>query len=387
MKIKVELVFNLFYDMTMTDSVIIDLLVLSLLLAVNFRLFFMTRGQRDVVVLLAPVALCICLLGLFAWDFSLPKALILLLAFLVFAENVHSLWRFCSKLYVDYFSPVLWLVSIVNILLILGLGALVFLLRPLPVDPDLNVVQRTVALSGSVRSGLTPRKGFFDTADVMLVQYKPAQETSPWSERGARLENPTGFQESLPSLPLVLWVTDGRSSVNRVEPVAATLASLGYEVVVADFNRQLIESAVLRVQGLFFPHKITERQATLQQESTFQYSALMDYFGGERGLAGRKVVLLADGYTGAGAKAASALHDFVAGFFIINGEDSLGNHTTIPDWTDGFGPVVETAPWIPVVLKQKSLRESRDETRFYSIAAAYKSHQFFSTVFATKEEL
>ena len=173
MKIKVELVFNLFYDMFMTDSVIIDLLVLSLLLAVNFRLFFMTRGQRDVVVLLAPVALCICLLGLFAWDLSLPKALILLLAFFVFAENFHSLWRFCSKLYVDYFSPVLWLVSIVNILLIVALGVLVFLLRPLPVDPDLQVTQRTIALSGSVRSGLTPRKGFFDTADVMMVQYKP----------------------------------------------------------------------------------------------------------------------------------------------------------------------------------------------------------------------
>lgn len=387
MKIKVELVFNLFYDMFMTDSVIIDLLVLSLLLAVNFRLFFMTRGQRDVVVLLAPVALCICLLGLFAWDLSLPKALILLLAFFVFAENFHSLWRFCSKLYVDYFSPVLWLVSIVNILLIVALGVLVFLLRPLPVDPDLQVTQRTIALSGSVRSGLTPRKGFFDTADVMMVQYKPAQENSPWSERGARLENPTGFQEILPSLPLVLWVTDGRSSVSRVEPVAATLASLGYEVVVADFNRQLIETAVLRVQGLFFPHKITERQATLQQESSFQYSALIDYFGGERGLAGRKVVLLADGYTGEGAKSTNEMHSFVSGFFIINGDDSLGNHNPIPDWINGFGPVVETAPWIPVVMKHTSLLESRDESRFYSIAAAHKSHQFFSTLFATKEEL
>ena len=387
MKIKVELVFNLFYDMFMTDSVIIDLLVLSLLLAVNFRLFFMTRGQRDVVVLLAPVALCICLLGLFAWDLSLPKALILLLAFFVFAENFHSLWRFCSKLYVDYFSPVLWLVSIVNILLIVALGVLVFLLRPLPVDPDLQVTQRTIALSGSVRSGLTPHKGFFDTADVMMVQYKPAQENSPWSERGARLENPTGFQEMLPSLPLVLWVTDGRSSVSRVEPVAATLASLGYEVVVAAFNRQLIETAVLRVQGLFFPHKIIERQATLQQESSFQYSALIDYFGGERGLAGRKVVLLADGYTGEGAKSTNEMHSFVSGFFIINGDDSLGNHNPIPDWTNGFGPVMETAPWIPVVMKHKSLLESRDESRFYSIAAAHKSHQFFSTLFATKEEL
>ena len=155
----------------------------------------------------------------------------------------------------------------------------------------------------------------------------------------------------------------------------------------ADFNRQLIETAVLRVQGLFFPHKITERQATLQQESSFQYSALIDYFGGERGLAGRKVVLLADGYTGEGAKSTNEMHSFVSGFFIINGDDSLGNHNPIPDWTNGFGPVGETAPWIPVVMKHKSLLESRDESRFYSIAAAHKSHQFFSTLFATKEEL
>ena len=105
MKIKVELVFNLFYDKFMTDSVIIDLLVLSLLLAVNCRLFFMTRGQQDVAVLLAPVALGICIVGLCAWDFSLPKAVILILAFLVFVENAYGLWRFCNKLYVDYFSP------------------------------------------------------------------------------------------------------------------------------------------------------------------------------------------------------------------------------------------------------------------------------------------
>ena len=57
MKIKVELVFNLFYDKFMIDSVIIDLLVLSLLLAVNARLFFMTRGQQDAAVLLAPVCI------------------------------------------------------------------------------------------------------------------------------------------------------------------------------------------------------------------------------------------------------------------------------------------------------------------------------------------
>ena len=387
MKIKVELVFNLFYDKFMTDSVIIDLLVLSLLLAVNCRLFFMTRGQQDVAVLLAPVALGICIVGLFAWDFSLPKAVILILAFLVFVENAYGLWRFCNKLYVDYFSPLLWLVSIVNILVILGVGALVVLLRPLPVAPDGAVNQRRVTLSGSVRSGLAPREGFFDTADVILVQYKPASDTAPWSERGARMENPTEFQGATPVLPLVLWVTDGRTSIEREEPVAATLASLGYEVVVADFNQKMIPTSQMRWKGLFSPEEIANQEATLQRESSFQYGALIDYFGGERGLSSRKVFLLGDGYTGEGAKAASLLHPFVTGFYSINGEDSLGNHSAIPGWVNGYGPLGETAPWVNYLINKTTLLESRDESRFHSIAAAYQTHKIFSSIFAAKEDL
>ena len=364
----------------MTDSVLVDLLVLSLLLAVNARLFFVARGQRDAMVLLAPVALFICVLGLFAWDVSLPKAVILILALCVFLENFHGLWRFRNRLYVDYFPPLLWLVSIVNILVILGLGALVILLRPLPASPDSQAAQRLTALSGSVRSGLAPRSSLFDTADVMMLQCKPLDDEAPWSERGARVTNPTEFHAATPGLPLVLWVTDGRTSVSRVEPVAAALAPLGYEVVVADFNRNLVSSSRLRLQGVFFPDKMRSRQATLERESSFQYEALIDYFGGERGLAGRTVFLLGDGCTGQGARAASLLNPFVAGFYIINGEDSLGNRTEIPDWPEGFGPLGETAPWVNYLMGRTPVLESRDETRFHSIAAAQQAHRAFSAM-------
>lgn len=229
------LLFNLFYDSSMTDSVMIELLVLGLLLAVNARLFFMNRGQQDGVVLLSPVALLICVLGYFAWDITLLNGCIFLLALFVFLENLHGVWRFCNKLYVDYFSPLLWLVSMVNILLILGLGALVVIFRPVPDAPDVQVVERVVPLSGSVHSGLTPQSSLFDAVDVMLVQMKPESDNAPWTERGSRVANSLEVDKVVPTLPLVLWVTDGRTSASRVRPVAARLASLGYEVVVADF--------------------------------------------------------------------------------------------------------------------------------------------------------
>ena len=374
------LLFNLFYDSSMTDSVMIELLVLGLLLAVNARLFFMNRGQQDGVVLLSPVALLICVLGYFAWDITLLNGCIFLLALFVFLENLHGVWRFCNKLYVDYFSPLLWLVSMVNILLILGLGALVVIFRPVPDAPDVQVVERVVPLSGSVHSGLTPQSSLFDAVDVMLVQMKPESDNAPWTERGSRVANSLEVDKVVPTLPLVLWVTDGRTSASRVRPVAARLASLGYEVVVADFQCGLFSSFWFRFEGLFFPEEFQKRIPTLGREASFQYGALLDYFGGERALAGRQVFLLGEGYTGQGVLASSLMHTFLQGYFVLNGQDSHGNTNAIPDWMDGFGPVGETAPWINYLLEGGGLLESRDVVHFQSIAAAHQAHTFFSDI-------
>lgn len=369
----------------MTDSVMIELLVLGLLLAVNARLFFVTRGQQDGVVLLSLVALFICVLGYFAWDITLLNGCIFILAVLVFLENIHGVWRFYNKLYIDYFSPLLWLVSVVNILLVLALGALVVIFRPVPDAPDVQVVERSVPLSGTVHSGLASRSSLFDAVDVMLVQMKPESDNAPWTERGSRVANPLEVDKMEPELPLVLWVTDGRTTVSRVRPVAARLASLGYEVVVADFHCGLFSSFWLRLEGLFLPDKFQGRLATLGREASLQYGALLDYFGGERALAGRKVFLLGDGYTGQGTLASSLLNKFLQGYFVVNGQDSLGNTNTIPDWMDGFGPVGETAPWISFLLGETELLESRDEIRFQSVAVAHEAHRSFSEISAMGE--
>ncbi|MBP3415756.1 MAG: hypothetical protein J6K76_00125 [Spirochaetaceae bacterium] len=367
----------------MTDSVIIDLLILGLLLAVNMRLFFVARGQRDAIVLLAPVAFVICIVSLLAWDISLPKGGILLLSFLVLLENSHGLWRFFNQLYIDSFSPLLWLVSIVNILLILAIGFVVVIFRPVLPSQDVEVELKNYLLVGTVHSGLAPR-GNFESVDVRILQSKPADTDSPWTERGSSVVNP---QRAEPHLPLVLWITDVRSSVSRVEPIATTLASLGYEVVVADFNQNMVLSSQLRLQSLFFADDFEKKLATLQRESSFQYEAILNYFGGEKDLSNRRVLLLADGYTSEGAKAVCLMNEYVAGYYTIDGEDSLGSYNTIPDWADGFGPLGETAPWINYLVMETPLLESRDETRFHSIAVAQQVHRVFSDILVTQQEV
>ena len=71
-------------------------------------------------------------------------------------------------------------------------------------------------------------------------------------------------------------------------------------------------------------------------------------------MSNRRVLLLADGYTSEGAKAVCLMNEYVAGYYTIDGEDSLGSYNTIPDWADGFGPLGETAPWINYLVMETS---------------------------------
>lgn len=369
----------------MTDSIIIDLLVLSLLLAVNMRLFFVTRGQRDAVVLLAPVAFAICIISLFAWDISLLKGIVLILSFLILLENSHGLWRFFNQLYIDSFSPLLWLVSVINILLILATGFIVVVFRPVVTSQDVEVELKNTLLVGTVHSGLTPR-GAFEPVDVRIEQYKPVDSDSLWTVRSSPIVNSSKPSASS-NLPLVFWVTDVRSSLSRVEPIVTNLVALGYEVIVADFNQNMVLSSQLRLQSLFFTDDFEKKLATLQRESSFQYEAILNYFGGKKDLSNRDVFLLADGYTSEGAKATSLMNEYVDGYYVINGEDSLGNHNSIPDWPNGFGPLGETAPWINYLMMKTPLLESRDKTRFHSIAVAQQAHKVFSAIQVTQQEV
>lgn len=360
----------------MTDSVIIELLVLSLLLAVNARLFFVSRGQRDAMVLLSPVALFICVLGFFAWDITLLNGAIFIFTFFVFLENLQGLWHFFNKLYVDYFSPFLWLVSIINILLILGLGFFVVVFRPVPAAEDLQVQERNLVLTGSLQSGLRQRMGSFDSVDVMVMQLKPASAKESWTERGSRRGDVAGIEFHSSSLPLVLWVTDGRTTARRVRPLAAELAALGYEVVVADFNQGLISSFKTRLNGIFFLDKFHEGVARLTRESSLQYGALLDYFGGSRALSQRRVLLLGDGYSGQGAEATSLLNDFIEGVYVVSSPEE---NTKIEGWAQGFGPVGETAPWVNYLVCKSGFWESRDMNHIHVKELAEKIHKDYET--------
>lgn len=366
----------------MTDSVVIELLVLGLLLAVNARLFFVSRGQRDAIVLLSPVALLICILGFFAWDITLLNGAIFILTFFVFLENLHELWRFSNKLYVDYFSPFLWLVSVVNILLVLGLGFLVVVFRPVPATNDLQVQERNLVLTGSIQSGLRQKRGTFDSVDVMLVQLKPESDKETWTEQGSRVDGVAGIEFHSSSLPLVLWVTDGRTTASRVKPLAVELASLGYEVAVADFNRGFISSCKTRLNGTFFLDKFQADVANLTRETSLQYGALLDYFGGGRALSQRNVFLLGDGYSGQGAEATALLNDFIKGVYVVSSPEE---NNEIEGWAQGFGPVGKTAPWINYLVCKSNFWESRDVNHTHVRELAQAIHKNYASKLAIEK--
>lgn len=366
----------------MTDSMVIELLILSLLLAVNARLFFVARGQRDAVVLLSPVAFVVSALVFFAWGITLLNGAIFILALVVLLENGLGIWRFCNKLYVDSFSPLLWLCSVANILLILALGASVVIFRPVPVPPTVQVAERTLALTGSHHSGLRLREGVFAPVDVLLQQFKPKSDTGPWTEPGKSIAD--GTETAATDLPLVLWITDRRTTADRVRPVAAELAALGYEVVVADFNQDIPGSFASRLKAIFSPQEFQKEVDTWVRESSFQYGALIECLGGKGAMEDRVVFFLGDGYTGDGMEAALLLHDFVAGGHAIGG--SAEETGVLSYWPDGFGPVGETAPWLNYLVCGTGLMESRDFSRSHSIAAAQQSHGAFEEIlFADKE--
>lgn len=361
----------------MADSVVIELLILSLLLAVNARLFFVTRGQRDAVVLLAPVALFICILVFFAWDVTLLNGAIFILSLFVFFENFHGLWRFFNNLYVDYFHPLLWIASVVNILLVIALGLLVVMFRPVSTNPNLQVQERVLALTGSVQAGLRQRQRVFDSVDVMLLQLKPESNTENWTEQGSRLKDTAGVEYHSSSIPLVLWITDERTTVSRIKPLAMELASLGYEVVVADFNQGFLSSLDTRIDGIFFAERFQEKIAGLARESSIQYGAIIDYFGGRRSLSQRRVLLLGDGYTGQGARASALLNDFIAGTYVISSPKDDNKEAY---WIEGFGPVGETAPWVNFLVGKREVMESRDVNYVYIQELAQKIHRSYERV-------
>lgn len=348
----------------MTDCVISQLLVLLLLFLVCSRVFWIKGDRRDTFAVLAPLAVLLSVLIFIAWDITFPSFCVFVLSVIVCIENMHSLSRLFHNMVTDYYSPLLVVCSIINLVLIVVVATGIILLRPVPVPLDeLRVYEEKSLLEGSVTGGFYPRNGVFHSIDVVISRMVPDHV-------------PAG------QLPFVLWVTDPRQTEEQIRPVAARLAARGYEVITADFSKKPVSSALYRwksvLNGGILP---VEDYSMLLMQTIARYRSLLLLYGNSAVDSGRPVFIAGEGLgCEAVVAVAGLLPDIVSGYYTVNGPDSYGNFRQIDGWFDGFGVLTESAPWASWALYGGNPLDSRDATCFYSIAAAIQADFVFKNI-------
>lgn len=358
------------------DCVVSELLVLSLLFVVSCRIFFMERSRRDIFVVFSPLTLLLCLLLFIAWGVTLPSILIFLLTLGVFVVNIHSMWRLFSNLLTDYYSPVMYIFSCLNLLLVVVATVGIVIFRPVPFPAqELGVQEEVVLYSGSYAAGYRERDSVFDSYDAKVLRFTLNDGTVVSNDASS-----TGVRGDVS--PLVLIVTDPRETVDRVRPFVAQLASLGYDVVVADFEPSVFKSMASRFQAMVAPERFFSDWQHFVRVATVQYGILMDLFGKSAAESGRPVFLMADGLCADAVPVVSELYpENVAAWFAVNGKAADGSINVVPGWHDGFGALEESAPWLAWILNGGGNPfDCRDGTRFNSILIATQADSFFREI-------
>lgn len=210
--------------MPMFDSFLAELLAASMLIFSCARIFFLKNAKIDSAVVVAPAAFIVSMLSFFVWGAELPIILLVLLSTLVLFTNLRALLRLASHLYIDHYSIVFTVFSIIELLLSCFMLILLFVFHPVNYSAKkLSVVRAREQLTGSAADGYEPssskenvngiKKSFKKTG--VLYSYTPAQKT-----------------ETLE--PILLFVPDTRATVLQYEPYLMLLAQRGYTVLAAD---------------------------------------------------------------------------------------------------------------------------------------------------------
>lgn len=199
----------------MAYSVFGDLLVAFLLAASSARIFFLKYERLDTAAVLAPLALIVIVLQILAWNIDFISASLLVLALIAFLTNIRALSRLASKLYVDHYSPVFIVFSVLILIASIAIAFVAARFSPVAVNPGRSGVSETkTRLSGSFASGFS-EAACFDKSSALLYVYEPQGEKK--------------------SSPIVIVGSDKRADAASYRPYMILLAAEGYTVMTCDF--------------------------------------------------------------------------------------------------------------------------------------------------------
>jgi len=312
----------------MPYSVLGELLVVFLLVINSSRIFFLKYGRVDTLAALAPLAVLIAVLQLFAWYADFFSVLLLGAAVIALCTNIHALSRSAARLYVDHYSPVFILFSVFVLLLSLLAGVLIVKYPPVSVKAsEFGVIETKTRLTGSFAGGFSD-VGYTDRTDALLYTYAPADGNSPG--------------------PVVLVGCDKRGDAAAYRPYMILLASKGYTVLACDFSTKdgkWFSSAgnwrVVRRFVMLLSYFRDKNQFDRQKDFyTFgmlrEYKALVQIVSAKFGES-RKLFIVSDGM---GNTAAADIKKQSAGRI-----QGLFRLDSVPEYkTPGFGCLEQTEP-------------------------------------------
>lgn len=306
------------------------LLVCFFLLISHLRIFFTRQEKNNGLCLMSPIAFIVALLDFLAYGANIFSCALCALSFLAFIFNVRALLRFFSSLYVDRYSVVFVVFSVLMVIGSLALAVAIFYFSPVRMKPnDFNVSKKEIRLSGSMRSGFL-KSNILEFASGYITVCEPddfSEKTEP---------------------PIVLLLPDKRGDVKAYLPYMLELSKCGYTVVGADFytdeldylpsvlNKKLFRRMAVSVNSLRDSEFLKNNSDKYTRLELQEISALLKFTQKEFG-SGRKIFFVADGMTCEAAKNyAEENKSVIEGVFIMNDNSYYK--------TSGFGLLEQTDP-------------------------------------------
>lgn len=197
-----------------------EFLIFLLLLITNSRVFFV-ESRKDSIVLLSPLAVILSVFQIFSWGFDVFTGTALILSILVLFSNFHALYRYFERLYVDHYSPLMYIWAISTCLVCIF--CLVFLIYFAPSTPltqrrvnkATNVLMKKERYNGSFRSGFE-KAGSLQKTNIQFSIFSPEIANE--------------------KLPLIVFFPDKRAETYHYIPYLLQLAEEGFTIISSDIN-------------------------------------------------------------------------------------------------------------------------------------------------------
>lgn len=331
-----------------------EFLIFLLLLITNARVFFV-ESRKDAVVVLSPLAFFLSVFQIFSWGFDIFTGLAFLLSILVLFSNFHAIYRYFERLYVDHYSPLMYVWAIFTTLLCIL--SIIFLIVFMPSVPftrgkasqsfgNLNFYSERY--SGNFRSGFE-KAGIFQKTSMRL-----------------------NFFESNSEKPVMVFFPDKRAESYHYIPYLIEIANKGYSLVSSDFNandalwlHNFCDARILRRFGMVISSLSDENKFNSQKEfytynSLLECNAVFQVLKKKYG-ENQKYIIVSDFMADVAVSDFKKSHENeIAGIIYL---DQLAEYKT-----PGYGFVAQTDPLLITILGK-----SRDKDGSESRLAALKT--------------